>query len=52
MPFQPWSEYAIVELPTLAVEFRRTPFDVEELIEVARHKDFPGFERWAAMWKR
>jgi hypothetical protein len=50
--FQPWSEYAVVDLPALAVEFRRIPFDVEGLIEVARRKDFPGFERWAAMWKR
>jgi len=51
-PFEPWSEYAVVDLPSLAVEFRRVPFDVDELIEVARTKDFPGFERWAAMWKR
>jgi predicted phosphodiesterase len=52
VPFQPWSEYAVVELPTMAVEFRRISFDVEELIEVARKRDFPGFERWAAMWQR
>jgi predicted phosphodiesterase len=51
VPFEPWSEYAIVT-DTLSVEFRRIRFDVEELIEVARGKDFPGFERWAAMWKR
>jgi predicted phosphodiesterase len=52
VPFQPWSEYAVVELPALAVQFRRIPFDVEELIRVARDRDFPGFERWAAMWQR
>jgi diadenosine tetraphosphatase ApaH/serine/threonine PP2A family protein phosphatase len=52
VPFQPWSEYAVVDLPTLSVEFRRIPFDVEELIDAARRKDFPGFERWSAMWKR
>jgi hypothetical protein len=52
VPFQPWSEYAVVDLPGVAVEFRRVPFDVEELIDTARRKDFPGFERWAAMWKR
>ena len=50
-PFEPWSEYVIVELPSLAVEFRRIPFDLDELIEDARRKDFPGFERWAAMWQ-
>lgn len=51
VPFEPWSEYAVVD-HSLAIEFRRIPFDVEELIEDARAKDFPDFERWAAMWKR
>jgi predicted phosphodiesterase len=52
VPFEPFSEYALVDDETLAVEFRRIPFDVDELIEAARAKDFPDFERWAAMWKR
>jgi predicted phosphodiesterase len=52
VPFEPFSEYALVDDETLAVEFRRIPFDVDELIAAARAKDFPGFERWAAMWKR
>ena len=51
LPFLPFSEYALVD-DNLAIEFRRIPFDVEELIEVARAKGFPGFERWAAMWNR
>jgi predicted phosphodiesterase len=51
VPFEPWSEYAIVTTGP-AVEFRRIPFDVEELVAAARVKHFPGFERWAAMWKR
>jgi hypothetical protein len=51
-PFEPFSEYALVDDETLAVEFRRIPFDVEELIATARAKDFPDFERWAGMWKR
>jgi predicted phosphodiesterase len=51
VPFEPWSEYALVN-DDLAVEFRRVPFDVEELIEAARVKGFPGFDRWAGMWKR
>lgn len=51
VPFEPRSEYALVD-DDLAVEFRRIPFDVEELIEDARAKDFPDFGRWAAMWKR
>jgi predicted phosphodiesterase len=54
VPFEPWSEYAVVtaDAGRLAVEFRRIPFDVEELIAVAGANDFPAFERWAAMWKR
>jgi predicted phosphodiesterase len=51
VPFEPFSEYALVA-DGLAVDFRRIPFDVEELIEDARAKDFPDVERWAAMWKR
>jgi predicted phosphodiesterase len=52
VPFEPFSEYALVDDETLAVEFRRIPSDVEALIADARAKDFPDFERWAAMWKR
>ena len=51
VPFQPFCEYALVD-DELAVEFRRIPFDVGELVEVARANDFPGFDRWASLWKR
>jgi putative phosphoesterase len=51
VPFEPCSEYALVS-DDLAVEFRRIAFDVEQVIEDARAKDFPDVERWAAMWKR
>jgi predicted phosphodiesterase len=51
IPYEPWSEYALVA-DDLAVEFRRIPYDVEQLIDTARAADFPDFERWAAMWKR
>ena len=51
VPYEPFCEYALVD-DELAVEFRRIPFDVDELIAAARAKDFPGFERWASMWKR
>ena len=52
VPFLPFSEYALVDGDSLAVEFRRVAFDVEELIAAARAKDFPDFEGWAAKWKR
>lgn len=50
-PFEPWSEYAIVTAGA-GVEFRRIPFDVAELLDVAKARNFPDVERWAAMWKR
>ena len=52
VPFLPVAEYALVDADPLAVEFRRIPFDVEELIAAARASDFPVFERWSAKWKR
>jgi predicted phosphodiesterase len=51
VPFRPCSEYAIVS-DGLSVEFRRIPFAVDELLDVARAKEFPGYETWAAMWQR
>jgi predicted phosphodiesterase len=47
----PWCEYAFVD-EQLALEFRRVPFDVEGLLAAGRANDFPGFERWAELWKR
>jgi diadenosine tetraphosphatase ApaH/serine/threonine PP2A family protein phosphatase len=46
-----WCEYALVDDETLAVEFRRIPFDVDELVADARAKDFPYFDRWLGSWK-
>jgi putative phosphoesterase len=51
VPFEPFCEYALVD-DELAVEFRRIPFDVEELIAAARAVDFPDVDHWAAQWKR
>lgn len=51
VPFHAVSEYALVDDETLAVEFRRIPFDVQELIADARAKDFPFFDSWAAQWR-
>jgi predicted phosphodiesterase len=54
VPFYPYSEYAVLtgHDGRLEVEFRRIPFDVEELLAAARATDFPDVERWAAMWQR
>jgi predicted phosphodiesterase len=45
-----WCEYAFVDDDTLAVEFRRLPFDTDELLAAARRTDFPHYEAWAAKW--
>ena len=44
-------EYALVDDETLAIEFRRIDFDLDELIADARAKDFPHFDRWVESWK-
>jgi predicted phosphodiesterase len=46
-----WCEYALVDDESLALEFRRIPFDVDELIADAKAKDFPFFDRWVAQWQ-
>ncbi len=54
VPFLPVSEYAVLtaEEGRLDVEFRRIPFDLEELVAAARAADFPDADGWAAMWRR
>jgi predicted phosphodiesterase len=47
----PWCEYALVDDQSLAVEFRRVCFDVDELVRDARARDFPFFDRWVETWK-
>jgi predicted phosphodiesterase len=47
----PWCDYALVDDESLAVEFRRVAFDVDQLVDDARAKDFPFFDRWVPSWK-
>jgi predicted phosphodiesterase len=46
-----WCEYALVDDETLAIEFRRVPFDLDELFAAARANDFPHYDRWVESWK-
>jgi len=48
----PECEYAVVDDETLAVEFRRIPYDVDALIAAARANDFPYFDRWVESWRQ
>jgi predicted phosphodiesterase len=50
VPFLPWCEYAVFS--EAGVDFRRIPFDVDELIEAARTNDFPDVDSYAATWQR
>lgn len=50
VPFLPFCEYALFS--EAGVDFRRIPFDVEELLAAARANDFPDVERYAATWQR
>ena len=46
-----WCEYALVDDESLAVEFRRILFDLDELVADACSKEFPYFDRWVQSWK-
>jgi len=50
VPFLPWCEFALFS--EAGVDFRRIPFDVDELLAAARANDFPDVERYAATWQR
>jgi predicted phosphodiesterase len=50
VPFLPFCEYALFS--GAGIDFRRIPFDVEELLEAARANDFPDVQRYAATWQR
>jgi putative phosphoesterase len=52
MRLSPWAEYCLVayEAGTLAIEFRRTAVDVEDLIGTMARSGMPHAERWAELW--
>jgi hypothetical protein len=52
-PFDPWAEYTVLsaEDGRLRVEFRRVPFDVQQLLDVYRSSGMPHAESYASQWK-
>jgi putative phosphoesterase len=54
MRISPWAEYAIVDAEEgrLSVDLRRTPFDVESLLELIRTSGTPHADWWAGLWFR
>jgi predicted phosphodiesterase len=50
-PVPPYADYALVDDETLALEFRRVPFDLDELLAAARTTELPHYEEWAAKWE-
>ncbi|HEU5347113.1 MAG TPA: metallophosphoesterase family protein [Ktedonobacterales bacterium] len=49
-----WAEYAVVESDGdhLDISLRRTPLDVERMLESARASGMPEIEWWAGLWER
>jgi predicted phosphodiesterase len=49
-----WAEYGVVEATgdRLEILLRRTPLDVERMVELARSSGMPEFEWWAGLWAR
>lgn len=48
-----WAEYAVLDVQNRAritVDFRRTPFDVEQHIEAYQQSDMPHKQRWIKEW--
>jgi predicted phosphodiesterase len=47
-----WAEYALaaVDARGLTLEFRRVPYDVEEMLSAARASGMPHAEWWASCW--
>jgi putative phosphoesterase len=52
MRIAPWAEYGIVTIEDnrLAVDLRRTTFDVEAYVELLRSSGMPHAEWWANLW--
>jgi predicted phosphodiesterase len=52
-PYPPRAEYAVVGLEKgeLSIEFRRVPFDVDRLIEIALETDMPHLGWWIKNWR-
>ena len=49
----PWAEYAVLSYDEgrLAVDFHRTPFDVEALLEISLESGMPHARWWNASWR-
>ena len=52
--FDPWAEYAVVAVVDgrTAIEFRRVPFDAEEVVRATLQSGMPYAERRAQEWRR
>jgi predicted phosphodiesterase len=50
----PWAEYAVLTADDgrLHVDLRRTPFDVEALLDLCRQSGVPHAEWWISCWAR
>ena len=49
--FGPRADYLVLGGSPLRVEFRRTPFDVREVVRAIRASGMPEAEQWASEWE-
>ena len=52
MQISPWAEYCVISAGPghLAIDFRRTAFDVDGFKRSVLRSEMPHAERWAALW--
>jgi hypothetical protein len=50
----PWAEYGLVSYANkrLHIELRRTPLDVEAVVQAALTSEMPYAQQWAEGWSR
>lgn len=50
----PWAEYGVLssEEGRLSLDLRRTPFDVDALLEISRSSGMPHADWWVSCWAR
>jgi predicted phosphodiesterase len=54
MRISPWAEYGLLSIGDggLAVELRRTAYDLEAFVDAVRRSGMPHADWWAALWNR
>jgi hypothetical protein len=48
-----WAEYAVIEADgeRVDISLRRTPLDIDQMVERARASGMPAVDWWATLWE-